>query len=135
MFSQNVGGTAGPCSAFPIPPPYTKPITLFGATPGASSTSSSSCDSSSYGPTVWYTITPVAGSPVNITTCNPGTNYDTVISVYTGSCNSLSCTVYNDDAPNCTHNNSTGGLSTLSFVPTSNTVYYLAVGGYATNQG
>ena len=129
--SQNVGGMSGPCSAFAIPSPYTTPVTLLGATTAASSAFSSTCYSNDQGPVVWYTITPTAGTNVTITTCNPGTNFDTVISVYTGTCHILSCLLYNDDA----YCNSTNSLSTVSFLPAANTIYYIAVGGYSTSKG
>ena len=45
---------------------------------------------------VWYSVVGT-GNTLTATTCNPGTNYDTKISVYCSSCADLNCVDGNDD--------------------------------------
>ena len=47
-------------------------------------------------PGLWYTVTGTGGN-INITTCNPGTDYDTKLSVWSGTCGALNCVTGNDD--------------------------------------
>ena len=76
---------------------------------------------------VWYEFTG-DGSCVELSTCNPGTNYDTKLRVYEGACGSLSCVVGNDDA--CS-----GFRSTVDFATTSGVQYSVLVHGYGSSAG
>jgi len=55
------------------------------------------CGTSNTAPGVWYIVTGVNGQ-VSVDTCRPETNFDTKISVFRGSCGSLTCVDGNDDA-------------------------------------
>jgi len=50
------------------------------------------------GQAYWYYVSVSHTSEITIATCSPSTNFDTYLSVYSGSCSSLSCVGYNDDA-------------------------------------
>ena len=72
--------------------------------------------------TVWYTYKSSINESVYVDTF--GSNYDTFIAVWTGSPNSLSPVVCNDD-------DSRGGMqSALKFNVQSNVTYYIEVGEY-----
>jgi hypothetical protein len=55
------------------------------------------CTAPSVAPGVWFKFNGT-GFPVTLTTCDPLTNFDTRITVFSGSCSSLSCVADNDDA-------------------------------------
>ena len=126
---QLYGGTNGPCSANFISPPYNKPITVFGSNVGAVPfNGTNSCLPTSSG-VVWYIID-IDTSPTNISlsTCAPGTNFDTFIGIYTGtSCGSLQCVTFSDNENSCSY--STNYASLLFFPNRSPIRYYIAVGG------
>ncbi len=72
---------------------------------------------------VWYTYKPAVTGPVRISTC--GSDFDTVIQVFTGSCNLLSPLNCNDDFGSAC---ATTRAST-SFQATAGTAYRILVGG------
>jgi hypothetical protein len=80
---------------------------------------------------VWYTLAG-GGDRVTLTTCNTGTNYDTQIGVYSGSCASLVCVAGNNNDPTCTRS---GRYSTVSFTANSGTTYYIWVTGVIDARG
>jgi hypothetical protein len=91
-------------------------------------------------PGVWYTVAGTGGN-IHITTCNPGTNYDTKITIWEGTCAVLNCVTGNDDQsggfdPDC---DVTGiGInrgSTVDFCSTPGTLYYIYLYGFAGNVG
>ena len=71
-------------------------------------------------PGVWYTLDDTSGLPGDITLslCN-GTDFDSKISVYTGSCAALTCVVGNDDF--C------GLQSEVTFATDGNTKFYILI--------
>ncbi len=70
---------------------------------------------------VWYTVTPTSTGPITVTT--DGSDYDTVLAVYSGSCGTLTEVGCNDD-------DASGTLcSTVTFTGSAGTTYYLLVGG------
>src|SRR5258707_1255880 len=72
---------------------------------------------------VWYTITPHINERVNISTC--GSDFGTVLAVYTGSCDSLTqVQCANQGGPFCGF----PGAS-LSFSGVAGTTYFILVGG------
>jgi len=75
--------------------------------------------------TVWYALLG-AGSAVTVSTC-AGATFDTWITVYTGTCGTLSCVGSNDDF--C------GLQSSLTFTASLGQVYYVAVTGFAGDTG
>jgi hypothetical protein len=72
--------------------------------------------------TVWYSYTPSADGLVQADTL--GSDYDTVVSVWTGTAGSLSQVGCNDDFGGI------GGPSQLTFSATGGTTYYLMVGSF-----
>lgn len=82
---------------------------------------------------VWYKYVGDNNS-VTMTTCDAsGTGYDTRLTVYSGSCGSLTCVSQNDDmSPAC----ATGSFrSQLNFNAFAGTDYYIFVHGYQTGTG
>ncbi|PSR12332.1 MAG: hypothetical protein DA408_16270, partial [Bacteroidetes bacterium] len=80
---------------------------------------------------IWYVL-PGTGNDFTLSTCNPGTNFDTKLGVFSGSCGALTCVVGNDDDFAC-------GFSivrsTVSFSTTLGVNYYVFVTGFGTNTG
>jgi uncharacterized delta-60 repeat protein len=92
------------------------------------------CGASASAPDVWYTFTPTCNGPVTIDTCGlcPGqtTTFDTVLSVYTGSCGSFTQVACNDDA-----GGGCGFQSRVTFNGTSGVAYRIRVAGWAGGSG
>ena len=91
-------------------------------------------------PGVWYTIVGTGGN-IHITTCNPGTNYDTKITVWEGTCGALTCVTGNDDqsggfdpACNVTGIGANSG-STVDVCTTLGTTYYVYLYGFVGTVG
>ena len=84
--------------AFPI----TCNSSVFGATTSATADGAPYCGTSNSAPGVWYTFVG-DGSDVELTTCSASTDYDTKLTVYTGSCGLFSCVAGDDDDFSCTH--------------------------------
>ncbi|RZW55539.1 MAG: T9SS type A sorting domain-containing protein, partial [Flavobacteriaceae bacterium] len=76
---------------------------------------------------VWYTFTGTGGN-VRVSTDNPGTDYDTKLNVYSGSCEALACVGGNDDG-------GTGLTSELTFASVEGETYYIYVNGFTSNTG
>jgi hypothetical protein len=76
---------------------------------------------------VWYTFTASCTGPYRATTCIVGTNYDTVVAVFTGACGALTQIQCNDDS--CVL---AGQFlsSTALFPAVAGTTYHVSVGGY-----
>lgn len=68
------------------------------------------------------------GDIMTVSTNNPGTNFDTEIQVWTGSCDNLTCLGGTDD-------NGGGLASTLWFHSSPDSIYYIYVDGHASNAG
>jgi len=122
-----IGGSHGPCSAVAIPGPFTEPISLFGTNSGATATAIDCENEGLTGPTTWYSLTPSSGSQVTVSTCASYTNFDTVVLVYSGNCEALTCVTSADDSDSCQINSSYGQAHFVS----SGDIYYVAVTGYA----
>lgn len=86
------------------------------------------------GSDVWYKFTIGCGGNIigAASTCNPGTNFDTIVTLYKGSCNGLTLVGCNDDTgqTNCLLN----GLPRKSLVSLPNApspdTYYVRISGY-----
>ncbi|MCC6251134.1 MAG: PKD domain-containing protein [Bacteroidia bacterium] len=78
---------------------------------------------------IWYRTTG-NGDYFRLSTCN-GTNFNTKIAVYTGSCASLTCLASNDDYSGCGN----GQQSQVSWQTTNGVEYYILVGGFGGAQG
>ena len=121
---------------FLIPPPNdqcasARPIacgqTLPGTTIGADAVGdpTGSCTETVDGAGVFYSLVGT-GQTIVVSTCNPGTNYDSKLFVYTGTCGSYVCVGGNDDGLGC---NSTS--SKVTFASVAGTRYLIFVSGYA----
>src|SRR5262245_36211226 len=75
---------------------------------------------------VWYYFYANVNGPCTVSTCNPITNFDSEVAVWTGACGSLTQVACNDD--NC--GIGTGLTSGTTFIATAGTLYYVSVGGY-----
>ncbi len=99
--------------------------TISGTTVGASTETQTFCGTSITTAAVWYKFTG-DGSVVTLSTCSFG-NFDTKISVFSGSCGSLTCVGGNDDF--C------GLLSTVSACTEAGTDYYVLVHAFGNAWG
>ncbi|MDB6056722.1 MAG: hypothetical protein JWO95_566 [Verrucomicrobiales bacterium] len=103
--------------------------TMNTATATATGDPAPSCGSTSKG--VWYSYTPGASDTVTISTC--GSDFDTILAAYTGTCGSLvevagACN--DDNGPSCT-----GTAASINFSAVAGTTYRIFVGGYAAGTG
>lgn len=78
---------------------------------------------------IWYIIQGTGGD-VTLTTDNTGTNFDTQINVFTGTCGSLTCIAGDDDGGVTISN-----ASTVTFSSTAGTYYYVYIDGDGSAQG
>lgn len=112
--------------------PLTDSVTYSMSTADATSTGDPAPVCESYfGKGVWFTFTPAINGEVQVYTC--GSDYDTVLQVYTGSCGSLSPVAGGcDDDASCS-----SGIrqSYVAFVGTPGTTYYILAGGYGGYSG
>lgn len=88
---------------------------------------------------VWYTFVGTGGE-ATVSTDNPGTDFDTEITVFTGTCDNLICFDGDDDAgDNLGTNGGAGGggsaSSALTFITTAGTTYYIYTDGHFGNTG
>ena len=90
------------------------------------------------GPGVWYTFAGT-GDDVSVTTCNPATDFDTQLGVFSGDCNALVCVGGNDDDADADPACALNGLnrkSTVNFSSELGVNYYFYVVGFgATDEG
>src|SRR6266540_2967439 len=83
------------------------------------------CEGFPIGRTVWYTFAPTETGTADITTI--GSNYDTILAVYTIPVDTLVQLTCNDDAA--------GKHSEVQFVVDIHTTYWIQVGGYRGDSG
>jgi hypothetical protein len=76
---------------------------------------------------VWYALTP--SSNLQITADTFGSNYDTILSVYTGFCGSLAA------VPGACNDNAVGLQSQVSFQASAGTTYYFMISATTTTGG
>ncbi|MBK9387167.1 MAG: hypothetical protein IPN34_20320 [Planctomycetes bacterium] len=79
------------------------------------------------GSDVWFTWFANCATSVTVDTCPGITDYDTALEVLDGGCGSLFSVACNDD--------SCARASSVTFQTTTNTLYYIRVGGYQGLQG
>jgi hypothetical protein len=104
-------------------------VAQTGSTVLATNDGTATCGTSTTSPDVWFAYRPVSSATVNVNTC--GSGYDTVMSVYTGACGSLTQVACNDDNATGGNNACGGGLSSGINVPmTAGNTYYIRVAGY-----
>jgi len=93
--------------------------------------STATCGTGSVNQAVWYTVVG-NGETLTATTCNAGGNfYDTKLQVWCNECDNLVCAGGDDDSP-CVISNL---RSTVTWCSEVGRTYYIAVGGYAANEG
>ncbi|MFT5249282.1 MAG: hypothetical protein ACI93P_001008, partial [bacterium] len=104
--------------------------TLSGTTTGATFDNVGTCVTTNTAPGVWYTFTG-DGNENTLTTCSSA-NYDTKISVFSGTCAALNCEGGNDNDSSCA-----GGMgrSTVDICTTIGTDYYVLVHGFNSATG
>lgn len=83
--------------------------------------------SSSTGGQIWYTLYTPEENQVTISTCDPNSNFDTYLRVYTGECGAFTCVAYNDDACSL--------KSTVTFISVPGETYHIRVGGFSSASG
>ncbi len=101
--------------------------TASGSTSGAINPGFSGCGSNPAGGVIWYSIEG-NGNTVTVSTDNAGTDYDTYLWLFSGSCTSLICEDNDDDG-------GTGLTSEITFTAAANTTYYIGIGGFQANEG
>ncbi|MFK7968902.1 MAG: dockerin type I domain-containing protein [Bacteroidia bacterium] len=89
------------------------------------------CGTNNTAPGIWYKFVGT-GDYITLSTCNAGTDFDSKISVFEGSCTALTCITGNDDDANCT---TSARASTTGFFSTLNKDYYILVHGFARATG
>lgn len=105
--------------------PYLETLDTTAAT--SSSDDPISCTGASDTNTVWYTITPAANTVYGVETSS--SDYDTVLSIYTGVCGSLTRVACSDDFGNPSDR---GSRSVLTFSATAGVTYLIEASGKAT---
>ena len=78
---------------------------------------------------VWFTYTPLLSGVVTVSTC--GSELDTVLGVYTGSCGALSLAGCDDDNGSAC----AGVQASMTFIGVSGVTYYIYAGGYNSASG
>ena len=92
------------------------------------------CDTNFPAPSVWYSIVGTGGD-ITFDTCGLGTNYDSVLYVYSGSCTDLTCVVANDDNPVCSVDGIYSTKSSVTWTSEMGTTYYVLVKGWLFRSG
>lgn len=85
---------------------------------------------------IWYTFTPSSSSIITVNTC--GSDFDTVLSVYSSSCSELTCITANDDLSEpCFDGVYEYGylLSSVTFCANAGTEYKILLRGYGGETG
>ncbi|MCA1807565.1 MAG: hypothetical protein LC687_06940, partial [Actinobacteria bacterium] len=84
---------------------------------------------------VWY-VFEGDGNIITATTCNIGTDFDTKLNVYSGSCDEFACIGGNDDSSgeNC-QIGSNNRKSTVEFQSEAGVTYYILVSGFTSATG
>jgi len=135
------------CSSCPPPPPPAGCTTATALACGSSVTGTTvggtvnatlaTCTTTlNTAPGKWHTITPASSGSVTVTTCNAGTDYDTKMGVFSGTCGALVCVGGNDDStdPGC-QLGTLNRFSKVTFTATAGTTYYIYVTGFGTTSG
>ena len=87
---------------------------------------------------VWYIYQPAYNAVVNLETCIDGTNFDTDLSVFTGSCEDLTCFTgfsgdgYIDGVSSCSVQSWAAGGSDATFNAYVGQTYYILLHGFGT---
>src|SRR5215471_17465550 len=103
-----------------IAPPFSETLDTRAATTGVDDPVN--CSGGKGNNSVWYSITPNSGGEIGVDTS--GSDYDTVVSVYTGACGALTQVACNDD-----FGNTLGNRSLLTFHSFAGQTYLIEVAG------
>ena len=125
-----LGGFSGPCSASSINGNALLPISIFSTNENAQVSNFGCSYSAQVSGTTWFSVQTEAGVSMNVTTCSEYTDFDTYISVFSGSCSSPTCVAYDDDS-SCSYGS---GASLVSWVSNGDE-YLIGVTGYNSNEG
>lgn len=87
------------------------------------------CGTSVSAPGNWYTVTG-DGTVLTASLCNPGTNYDSKLFVYCGTCTQFFCVTGDDDFCGFPP-----GFSQVSWCSAPGTTYYIFVSGFGSSTG
>jgi len=122
-------GTTGTCSSPTVIP--ASGGEFFGRTQGTSWQASSGCRPSETGqaPEWVFQWTPTNSGTATIQTCGAATDFDTVLYLRSGNCNTGTEVACNDDTGGC----GSGFQSTITPAVTAGTTYFIIVDGYATS--
>ncbi|MFK7968904.1 MAG: dockerin type I repeat-containing protein [Bacteroidia bacterium] len=107
------------------------PGTITGSTIGSTFDNVGFCGTSNTAPGVWYTFTGTGGEAV-LTTCGAGTDFDTKLTAFSGSCGGLVCEAGDDDEFSCVFSSA---HSQVSFTTTNGASYFVLVHGFGSNAG
>jgi len=99
---------------------------VLGSTTYATFDNVGTCGTTNTAPGVWYKITGT-GEMISASLCGSGTNFDTKLSVFEGTCSTLICIDGNDDY--C------GSKSRVDWFGVNGNEYYILIHGYSTNTG
>uniref|UniRef100_UPI0005548F7F IPT/TIG domain-containing protein n=1 Tax=Hymenobacter sp. IS2118 TaxID=1505605 RepID=UPI0005548F7F len=91
----------------------------------------SGCSEDTDGGGVFYSIVGTGGD-ITVSLCDPTTDYDTRMFVFSGTCGSLQCVGENDDDATCGSNSV---ASTVTFRSVAGTKYLVMVGGFGGETG
>ena len=97
-----------------------------GSTVDASVSGTDFCTISNDSPDVWYKFSATSCEEVTASLCGGGTNFDTEIAVFKGSCDDMECVGGNDQGP-C------GNPSELTWDAVEGEDYYIVVQGWQSN--
>jgi PKD repeat protein len=102
------------------------PLGLSGPYTNQNATTSQGWPCAAGGTDIWFSYQSTCTGTLEVNTCT-GSNYDTALEAFSGSCGALTSIICNDD--NC------GLQSRISFPVQPATTYYVRVGGYNNAQG
>lgn len=127
-----VGESLSGCpTAKELPGPYTTRMVVNGTLRDDETVGVGACHNFRYDNRgVWFKIFPELNKQMNVSTCSPGTNFDTRLAILSGSsCSNLECDFENDD-DNCQNPYES---STIDFLPVESSYYVLVTSfGYET---
>ncbi len=103
----------------------------------ATNDGTANCGDSASSPDVWFKYRPATNATANFNTCGTNTSFDTVLSLFTGSCGGLTQVACNDDNNGTGGNNACGGglNSGLNYSVVAGTTYHVRVAGYSGDTG
>lgn len=87
--------------------------------------------SGSYGAAYWLSFTATTSGTLYVDTCSSFTDFDTILSAYTGDCSSVSCLTYDDDST-CSY---TSRASSIDFDISSGETVNVVLTGYYSATG